>query len=83
MKFQDSDSGEDWDAGDVDENWRLQRLEREKWVKGIFSLFINGFSRVKEDGSLAGGGGGGKKKKRGEEGRRRGNQWGVVLCIKK
>lgn len=30
---QDSDSGEEEDAGDVDENWRLQRLEREKWVK--------------------------------------------------
>ena len=55
MKFQDSDSEEEGDAGDVDENWRLQRLEREKWVKGIFSLFINGVSRVKEDGSLAGG----------------------------
>jgi len=30
---QDSDSEEEGDAGDVDENWRLQRLEREKWVK--------------------------------------------------
>ena len=36
MAFQDSDSGEEEDAGDVDENWRLQRLEREKWVKGMY-----------------------------------------------
>ena len=38
MDRRDSDGEEEEQVDGEDENWRVQRLEREKWLKGRFDI---------------------------------------------